>query len=145
MAGSNSALPEGFARSAPMSGSSNRAFGLVFAGFFTILAGLSWWRGGHFWPWYLGAATAFGAAALLVPSTLTPLNRVWTSFGALLHKIVNPIIMSVIFFGVFVPLGLLMRVVNKRPLDLRFHADTTSYWRKRPAGSQDPEAMTRQF
>jgi hypothetical protein len=139
------ALHENFARPAPVAGSSNRVFGFVFAGFFALVAGYSWCSGGHWWTWYLTAAAAFGAVALAAPVLLAPLNRLWSAFGLLLHKVMNPLIMGVIFFGVVTPIGLLMRVLNKRPLDLRYHSTDATYWKKRPAEEPNPRAMTQQF
>src|SRR4051812_39033054 len=136
MARSGSALSDSRALAAPAGGSTNRTFGLVFAGFFAVLAGLSWWEDGHRWPWYLGIGFVFAAVAVLAPAILAPLNRVWTAFGLLLHKIVNPLIMTIIFFGVVMPIGLLMRLLSKNPLDLEFDSAAPTYWKKRVNADQ---------
>lgn len=65
------------------------------------------------------------------------------AFGLLLHKVVNPIIMAIIFFGVVAPIGLLMRMLGQRPLALKFDASAPTYWIRRP--EREHGAMTRQF
>ncbi len=53
------------------------------------------------------------------PGLLAPLNKIWTALGLLLTKVMNPIVMGVVFFIVVTPIGLLMRLSGKDPLRLR--------------------------
>ena len=55
----------------------------------------------------------FLAAALLYPSALNPLNRMWLKFGLLLHKVVNPIVMGLVFYGTVLPTGLVARAMRR--------------------------------
>ncbi len=68
----------------------------------------------------------------------------WYWFGLALHKVVNPLVMGVLFFVVITPIGLLMRLAGKRPLALRFEPDTSSYWVTRGSALQ-PGPMTKQY
>lgn len=124
--------------------SSERQFGLVMAGFFAILALLALWRGhGGFALGWSGAAAVFAGAALLVPALLKPLNALWFRFGLLLHKIMTPLIMGAMFFLVFTPIALIMRLFGKRPIPPGFDRGAQSYWIARdPAG---PGPMTKQY
>ena len=66
---------------------------------------------------------------------LRPLNRLWLKFGLLLHKVVNPIVMALVFFGTVLPTGLIMRVLGKDLLRLKRQPDANSYWiERRPPG-----------
>jgi hypothetical protein len=108
---------------------SNRSFGLVFTAFFSILA---------FWPllrhgapvrmWAAAAAGVMLLLALAAPGVLEPANRLWMKLGLLLGRIVNPIILSLMFFLVFTPIALVMRLVGRDLLGLRGKPDTVSYW-----------------
>ena len=112
-------------------GSSDRAFGVVFASVCLLLAIHAAWTSK---PWWLAAgvgAVAFGLLAWLKPVVLAPLNRVWLRVGLLLHRIVNPVVMAVMFFGVVLPTGLLMRLAGKDPLRLRRDPQASSYWQPR--------------
>lgn len=126
--------------------SSDRSFGLVFAGFFTLLALLGIYFGHNDrWPIWLGLAVAFAVVAFAAPRVLAPLNRLWTKFGLLLHKVISPIILAVIFFLCIMPIGLLMRMFGKDPLRLRMEPETKSYWILREPPGPEPESFKNQF
>ena len=126
-------------------GSSDRAFGLVFAAFFTIVALLPLWSGRPVRMWSIVAAAAFALLALAVPRVLAPLNRVWTAFGDLLHRIVSPVALGILYYGVVTPTGLLMRLAGKDPLRLRFDPAARSYWIERRPPGPPPESLKDQF
>jgi hypothetical protein len=109
-------------------GPSDRSFGFTFAAVFAILAALSLWRGGSMSVWWLGIAAVFLIITLIMPALLSPLNRVWALVGKLLHAIVNPLVMAVMFYGVIVPTGLLMRMFGKDPLRRKIDPKLPSYW-----------------
>ena len=125
--------------------SSDRSFGIVFAVFFTIIGLFPLLGdGGPRW-WAIGVGAAFLGLALLFPSILAPLNRLWTKFVLLLHRIVNPLVMGLLFFLVVTPIALIMRVLGKRPLDLELDPDAASYWIQRDPPGPAPETMKQQF
>ncbi|MEK9754766.1 MAG: SxtJ family membrane protein [Rhodospirillaceae bacterium] len=124
---------------------SERAFGLVFAVFFGLIGLLPLWSGGDYRLWALIVAAAFLAAALAVPKVLKPLNILWFRFGLLLHKIVTPLIMGMLFFVTVTPIALFFRLAGKDPLNRRFDPGKTSYWTLREPGDPAPESMRRQF
>lgn len=127
-------------------GSSDRAFGLVFAGVFTVLTLLKLWRGWTEWGYvWLALAAGFAAVAMAAPSLLAPLNRLWLKFGLLLHKVVNPIIMGLLFYAVVTPIGLLMRSTGKDILRLKREAGAKSYWIERTPPGPAPDTMKNQF
>jgi len=63
----------------------------------------------------------------------------------LLHKVVNPIVMALVFFGTVLPTGLIMRALGKDPLRLKWQADAKSYWIERRPPGPAPESMKDQF
>jgi hypothetical protein len=132
-------------RKGPVMQSSDRAFGLVFTGVF-LLVGL--WplldRAGPRW-WAVGLAGLFLVASLAVPRLLAPLNRAWARFGRLLHRVVNPIVMALLYFGVVTPMGLLRRALIRDPLHLARDPEAESYWIERDPPGPAPEAMKQQF
>ena len=138
-------LHEDIRREHEVVGSSDRAFGLTFAGFFAILAGLSWWREGERWPLWLGAAAAFALVGLVLPRLLAPLNKAWTKLGMLLFLVVNPAVMFLLFATTIVPIGLIRRALGKDSLRLRFDPDAPSYWISRDPPGPAPSSMKKQF
>jgi len=125
--------------------SSNRSFGLVFAAFFALLAALSIWHGTARWPIWLGLACAFVVLAFAFPRALAPLNWGWTKVGLLLHRIVSPIFLTVLFYCCIVPVGFLMRLSGKDPLRLKYEPTAESYWIVRSPPGPAAESFKNQF
>jgi len=125
--------------------SSERSFGFVFAGFFTLLGALSLYEEGHRWPLWFALAAAFALVAYFVPHILAPLNRLWTKFGLLLHMIISPIILGLLFYVCIMPIGFLMRLSGKDPLRLRFDPAADSYWIRRDPPGPAPDTFKNQF
>jgi hypothetical protein len=98
--------------------SQGRKFGLTVGIAFLALAALL-----HFWRHRETVAAVMGSvgallvlAALLIPTRLGPLERGWMALARAISKITTPIFMGVVFFVVVTPIGLLMRLVGRRPL-----------------------------
>lgn len=136
---------ENFSRDETIQGSSDRGFGLVFA---AVFAGIGVWplfSGGAVLGWPLGVAMGFLLAALFASKVLHPLNLLWMRFGLLLSKVMNPLIMAVLFYGVITPMGILMRVLGKDLLRLKLDPKADSYWIERNPPGPEPESLTNQF
>jgi hypothetical protein len=136
---------ESFERKEPVASSSNRAFGLVFATVFAVIGLWPWLFGGHVRIWSVAIGAAFLVVASLWPAVLAPLNRIWTRFGLLLHRIVSPVVLGVMFFGVVTPMGLVMRALGKDPLRLRFDPAARTYWIERRPPGPAPDTLNNQF
>lgn len=126
-------------------GSSDRVFGLVFCAVFVIIATYPLLYGEALRYWSLLIATVFLILALVIPDVLSPANRLWIKFGALLHVIVSPITLGIVFFFTVVPIGILMRLFGKDPLRLRIDHEVESYWIKRDPPGPDAESLNNQF
>lgn len=140
-------MHEDLSREEIIQGSSDRAFGVVMACFFTIIGLLPLIFGSAQsvrW-WALAVAFAFAALAWLRPVTLAPLNRLWLRFGLLLSKIVSPVILGLLFFVTIMPIGLVMRAIGKDPLRLRKDQSAASYWIVRDPPGPAAETMKNQF
>jgi hypothetical protein len=128
------------------SGASNKSFGVTFAVVFTLV-GL--WptavRGDRPYTWALGLAGLFVAVAFLRPQVLAPLNRVWFRLGMALHHIVNPVLMALIYYVGFVPIGLVLKLRGKDPLQLKRDPTAASYWIRREPAGPSPQSMAKQF
>lgn len=136
---------EDLRRSAQARGSSDRNFGLVFAAGCTLLGLWPLVKHGHIRWSLLVVAGVFLTAAIIMPRLLHPLNFVWTKFGLLLGRIVNPIVTGVLFFLVFTPAGIIGRMLGKDPLRLKRDAQADSYWIVRDPPGPEPYTMAKQF
>jgi hypothetical protein len=92
----------------------------------------------------LGGGALFLLAAYFRPSALRPLNMLWMKLGFLLHKIVNPLVMGLLFYGSIFPTGLMMRMRGRDLLRLERDPGADSYWIARAPGPA-PESMRDQF
>jgi hypothetical protein len=131
-----------------MSGASTselRRFGLTVGGVFLALGLVSWLRGHTAAPrvlWALGALLV--APALVAPAVLGPVQRVWMRFAAVLGEVNSRIILTVVFYAVIAPIGLVRRLVGD-PLDRALDDGRTSEWIRRPREPVDPARYERQF
>ena len=107
--------------------SSNRSFGIVFFIVFLIIALYPLTYGEEIRVWSAIISFIFLALGLFNAKILNPLNKLWFKFGIFLGKIISPLVMGIIFFLVVTPIGLLMRLLNKDLLNLRFN-NNGSYW-----------------
>ena len=107
--------------------SSNRSFGIVFFVVFFLIAIYPILNESDMRIWSLIISIIFLILGLLNSKILSPLNKIWFKFGILLGKIVSPLVMGLIFFVVVTPIGILMRIMNKDLLNLKFNKKST-YW-----------------
>jgi hypothetical protein len=106
---------------------SNRSFGIVFFVVFLIIATYPLINGDELRLWSLIISIIFLFLGLVNSKILNPFNKLWFKFGIFLGKIISPLVMGIIFFLVVTPIGLLMRLLNKDLLNLRFN-NNSSYW-----------------
>ncbi|MCX8100071.1 MAG: hypothetical protein N3D77_02395 [Geminicoccaceae bacterium] len=129
-------------------GPSDRSFGLTVGG---ILVAIGLAKGLLFsgWTWLATLLLAAGGLLILmglvVPALLAPANRAWMELGLLLFKIVNPVVMFLIYATTVVPIGLLLRLRGKDLLRLRRDPAAASYWISREPPGPRPESMRNQF
>ena len=125
---------------------SDRSFGSTFVVVFSIVALWQAWVGNR------NAATVFGSLGLLTfvvtlvrPGLLNPPNRAWTKFGVLLHAIVNPVVLGVMYYLVITPFGVAMRLCGRDALKRRLDHTAKSYWIRRDPPGPPPDSLPRQF
>lgn len=126
-------------------GGSDKAFGLVFSTVFALVALYPLIAGASIRWWALALAALFLVTAFIKPRLLSPLNRIWTKIGLVLHRIVSPIALFVVFCLAVLPTGLVMRVLGKDLLRLRLEPDAETYWIERKPPGRADQQMKKQF
>ena len=101
--------------------SSNRSFGIVFFVVFLFIALYPLSYSGQVIKWSLVISLIFLLLGLINSKILTPVNKIWFKFGIFLGNIISPIIMAIVFFLIVTPIGLIMRVLRKDLLNLKFN------------------------
>ena len=139
------AIHENYGRSGEIVVGSDRSFGVVFAVVFALIGGFPLLSGGALRVWALVVAGVILVIALAAPKVLHPANRLWMRFGQLLHRIVTPVILAFVFVSTVVPTALVMRLMGKDPMHLKFAPRSNSYWIKRKTDEPAPDTMRNQF
>jgi Saxitoxin biosynthesis operon protein SxtJ len=116
---------------------SNRSFGLLLSAVFFLLGFMRIWRGGPIRWWAVILAAGLLALSLIAPALLRKPRIAWLFLGFLLGRVVNPIVIGLIFFLIITPGALVMRLLGRDPLSLRRDPRASSYWRTRSEAAGD--------
>jgi hypothetical protein len=107
---------------------SNHKFGFFFSTIFLLASLYSYYIDTEIIAYVLGALCGtFLVITIINAKILLPLNKLWMKFGVLLGMIVSPIIMGIIYFGIFTPIAIIMRLSGRDELRLRLKKQKT-YW-----------------
>ena len=129
-------------------GPSDRSFGLTVGGFLAVL-GLS----RSFIAWavdpasvvILGLGVALLVLAVFLPRSLGRANRAWMRLGALLARVMTPVILFLVYITALVPIGFILRLRGHDALRLKRVAEGGSYWINRRSSNSKVTDMTKQF
>lgn len=123
---------------------SNRKFGFFFTSVFAAAAAYFYYSADVTWAYvFIAAASTFLIVTLVKSGALLPLNKLWMHFGLLLGMIVSPVVMGIIFFGLFTPIAILIRLIGRDELRLKV-GYKVSHWIPR-SESITSESFKRQF
>jgi len=141
---------ENVQREEDIKGGSNRSFGLIVGGIFGVIGlvrlYLHWGEDlGIFTTVCLVLAALLIGLGLIAPSTLTVPNRLWMKLGLLMARIINPLVLGLVYLVVITPFGLVRRIFGKDPMARHMNGGSASYWIDRDPPGPKPETMTDQF
>jgi len=121
-----------------------RNFGLIVGGIFGALAIWPWIiRGGNVRQWMLALAVVLILPALVAPRVLAPAHRVWMALGAALGWVNTRLVLGLIFFGLITPMGLVLRLTGRDPMQRALDPNATTY--RVPRKPRPGQHMLRQF
>jgi hypothetical protein len=134
-----------FAGASPSPLPSDRKFGFFFAAAFLACALYALWVGAPARATAcLGLAAFFAVAAFVKPQLLAPLNRLWFLLGVVLGRIVNPVVLGLVFFLVLTPVAVATRWFGRDALHLK-RRPADSYWIDRDPVGPSPDSFKNQF
>ena len=125
--------------------SSDRTFGLVFGAVWIVVGLAPLIHSGKIRFWALALAALCLAAATLAPATLHYFNLAWAKLAIVLHHIVSPVALALLFFLAFTTTGTLLRLFGKDLLRVRPQPESDTYWIPRQPPGPSPETMIHQF
>ncbi len=95
--------------------------------------------------WFFGFAGLALALAFFAPIVLKPLFKVLTTVGHAIGWVNTRILLGIIFYVIFTPIGILSRLLKKDLLDKRLDKAAKSYWNEKDNGVFAKEQYERQF
>ena len=105
-----------------------KSFGIVFSVVFLLIALYPLTNSKNIYFWALIVSAIFLFLGFVFPKVLYFPNKLWFKFGMLLGSIIAPIIMALVYFSTVLPTGIIMRILGKDLLQLKFDAEAKSYW-----------------
>ena len=122
-----------------------RKFGLTVGIALGIFGGLFLWRGKEYYDilFYIGGS--FILLGLAIPIVLKPIQKVWMTLAIILGWVMTRVILSILFYVVVTPIGLISRLFGKEFLDLKFDKDAQSYWVPKQSPRTDKSDYEKQF
>ena len=123
-----------------------RKFGITVGIVLGLLGGLLWWKDRDVFPIFLGVSVGFIVFGLILPAVLKPIQKVWMTLALLLGWVMTRVILSVMFFLLFLPISQLAKLFGKDFLDQKIKPDARSYWILRePKDQKEKMAYEKQF
>lgn len=105
-----------------------RKFGFVMIVPLAIIGGFLLWKATPAAPYLLILAAFFLISSLLLPSILRPIERIWMKIAELISAVMTRAILVLTFYLVITPMGLILRLIGKDLLDMKFDSNRKSYW-----------------
>ena len=119
----------------------NKSFGILFFIVFLLIAIWPVLESGSIRLWSILISLIFFILGIINSKILTPLKKGWIKLGEILGKFIAPIVMGFVYFIIITPIGILMRLLGKDLLNVKYNKNK-SYWIKR---SKNINTMKRQF
>ena len=105
-----------------------RKFGLMVGGVFVALGLLFLLRHKAHWPYFVWPGAALMAFGAVLPRALKPVYLAWMSVAVVLGFVMSKVILTLFFFLIMMPMGLLARLFGKDFLSLKLDRAAKSYW-----------------
>ena len=122
-----------------------RKFGAVALGFFALLSALAFWRQREVLGGFFGSLSLIGMGILVLPKRLWPVYRGWLEVGHFMGKTTNILFLTLAYFLVITPSGLLKRVFGGRPIPMKPDKKDTTYWIQRSEPVQPRERFVKRY
>ena len=122
-----------------------RKFGWIALIFFGFLFSLCVWLKKPFAPYVFGVLTILGAGFVIIPVRMTPVYSAWLRIAHLIGRVITTIMLSLGFYLVITPAGMIKRLFGGRPLPIKPDRNAATYWVKRREPAQPKERFIKRF
>ena len=122
-----------------------RKFGITIGVILLIIAGFLFWKGKESFQILLTFGVSLCILGIVIPFILKPIYWIWMIFATILGWIMTRVILSLLFYIIFTPIGLILRFFGKQFLELRWDKSKESYWNFRTNEHLQKENYEKQF
>ena len=122
-----------------------RKFGITIGIFLLIVAGFLFWRGSETFQILLISGLVLCVLGFVAPIILKPIYWAWMTFATILGWIMTRVILSLLFYIVITPIGVLSRLFGKKFLDIKWDKSKDTYWNFRQKKERKIEDYENQF
>ena len=122
-----------------------KEFGLTIGIILCLLGGIALWRGKAIYPYFFIAGTFFILSGIFLSFILKPLQKVWMAFSIILGFFMSRVILTVLFYLVLTPIGILMKLLGKDILNQKIEKNKVSYWHARDKKPKDAKSYENQY
>ena len=110
---------------------SNRLFGCAIMLAIAAFEANALWREDRSYPWLLELAGIVAVVTLAQPQWLEPLRRGALALARALQQAASPLLLGLLFYGIFTPIGLVMRLAGRDAMKRSFEPQALTYWVRR--------------
>lgn len=122
-----------------------RKFGFTMSVVLVLVAAFLFWKQKPSTYYFLYVGLAFGALGFILPQLLRPVYYFWMALAVLLGFVMTRVILTLLYFGLFTPIAVLVRLLGKDLLEERWNKNAETYWSKRPSAPFDPKSAENMF
>lgn len=122
-----------------------RKFGLTIGIFLLLIGGILFLKGNSNFKVVMLIGGGFCGFALVLPILLRPFFIIWMSFATMLGFIMTRVILSIVYYILFFPIGLVLRLSGKHQSQEDIDKNAESYWILRDKKEYHPSDSEKQF
>ena len=121
-----------------------RKFGITIGILLMIIAGILFWKEKESFQIFLTIGAVLCVFSVVIPVILKPIYWMWMIFATILGWIMTRVILSILFYVIITPIGLISRLFGKQFLELKWNEKNSTYWNYR-SDKLDKRSYEKQF
>jgi hypothetical protein len=122
-----------------------RKFGLTLGIVFSLIGLFLFWKSKGSAPYFIVIGVGFILSGFIIPSALKYIYTIWMGFAVIMGYFMSRVILSLIFFLMFAPVGIITRLLRKDLLKEKWDKNADSYWIRREKKPYDLKSAENQY
>ena len=122
-----------------------RKFGITIGIIVIVIAVFLFWKEKELYQIFFTLGVALCLLGIALPVILKPIYWIWMIFATILGWIMTRVILSLMFYGIITPIGLILRLFGKQFIELKWKKTETTYWNNRLGNVFEKNKYEKQF